>query len=147
MTDSKATLAEPVRDWLTGMDHAVLVTLRADGSPQTSNVIFHFDGARFRVSVTEDRAKTRNLRRDPRGLVHVLGENFWVFASVAVRASLGPVAESAGDGACQDLLDLYERVSGAPHPDPDEFSAAMVAEKRLVLSLEPLSVTGIGLPG
>ncbi len=46
---------------------AVLVTRRADGRLQTSPIVcgLHEDG-RVAISVTEDRAKTKNLRRDPR---------------------------------------------------------------------------------
>ena len=48
--------------------HGVLVTLRSNGRPQLSNVSHTFDpGMRLvRVSVTDTRAKVRNLRRDPR---------------------------------------------------------------------------------
>ena len=54
--------------WLSGRHQAVLVTLRADGSPQSSNVAVVFRGSTGYVSVTETRAKTRNLRRDPRAV-------------------------------------------------------------------------------
>ena len=48
-------------------DRGVLATLRADGRPQLSNIIYvPGDGPTFRISVTDSRAKTRNLRRDPR---------------------------------------------------------------------------------
>ena len=53
-----AALTDAARDWLTGRTRAVLVTIRADGSPQSSNVLAAFDGTSFRVSVTADRAKT-----------------------------------------------------------------------------------------
>lgn len=36
----------------------------------------------------------------------------------------------------------YEGARGEPHPDPREFYAAMVAERRLLLTLHPLSATG-----
>ena len=49
----------------------VLVTLRRDGRPQTSNVVYAVRGSQVLVSVTEDRAKTRNLRRAPRADLHV----------------------------------------------------------------------------
>jgi PPOX class probable F420-dependent enzyme len=46
----------------------VLATIKGDGRPQMSNVTYHFDPRELtiEVSVTEPRAKTRNLRRDPR---------------------------------------------------------------------------------
>lgn len=45
----------------------VLVTIKRDGRPQLSNVMhaYYPDERVIRVSLTDDRAKTRNLRRDP----------------------------------------------------------------------------------
>ena len=132
-------------EWLATRRTAVLVTVRADGSPQTSNVVFAYDGVVARVSVTADRAKTRNLQRDPRGVLHVLGEEFGAYASVSVAAALGPVSTSPGDVAGVELLALYEAVAGAQHPDPQDFYQAMVDERRLVLTLTPTSAVAWGL--
>ncbi len=133
--------------WLHERHQAVLVTLRADGTPQTSNVAFDLDAGVLRVSVTSDRAKTRNLQRDPRAVLHVLGETFWEYASLTVRAEVGPVSTERGDQAGQVLLDLYQRITGDQHPDPQEFYEAMVSEQRCVLALHPLSVVGQGFDG
>ena len=124
-------------DWIADHHQAVLVTLRKDGSPQTSNIAYDWYDGRARVSVTADRAKTANLRRDPRGVLHVLGDTFWQYASVPVTAELGQVTTTAGDAVGVELLEMYERISGSKHPDPPEFFDAMVAERRLVLSLRP----------
>ena len=137
-------LTDAVRAWLTGRTRVVLVTTRADGSPQSSNVLAAFDGSGFGVSVTADRAKTRNLARDPRAIVHVLGDDFWTYASVSCVATLGEVTATPGDEAGRDLLDVYEAITGEQHPEPDEFFAAMVTERRLVLHLDPRSVVGSG---
>jgi PPOX class probable F420-dependent enzyme len=137
-------LTDAARTWLTGRTRVVLVTTRADGAPQSSNVLAWFDGSVFRVSVTADRAKTRNLARDPRAVAHVLGDDFWTYASVSCVAGLGEVTVVPGDDAGRDLLEVYEAITGKRHPDPDEFFGAMVAERRLVLTLEPRSVAGSG---
>lgn len=135
-----------VSTWLTGRHSAVLVTLRGNGAPQTSNVVFAYDGTVARVSVTADRAKTRNLRRDPRAVLHVLGDDFGTYASVSVDTALGPVSTEPGDAAGVDLLALYQAVAGAEHPDPQDFFAAMVSEERLVVTLTPRSSVAWGLP-
>jgi len=139
-----AALTASAREWLTRHHQAVLITLRADGSAQSSNVLTAFDGEVFRVSVTAGRAKTRNLTRDPRAVVHVLGDNFWAYASVSCSAHLGPVSTQAGDQAAQDLLRLFNDISGAPHPNPQEFFDVQVAEQRLLLSLSAESISGAG---
>ena len=107
-----ASLTSASREWLTRHHQAVLITLRSDGSPQSSNVLTAFDGDVFRVSVTAGRAKTRNLARDPRAVVHVLGGDFWAYASVVCSAGLGTVSTEAGDQAGQDLLRLFNDISG-----------------------------------
>lgn len=134
-----------VAGFLARRTQAVLVTLRADGSPQTSNVLYDGTGGVARVSVTAGRAKTHNLRRDPRAVLHVLGETFWEYAAVRVTAELGAVTTTPGDAAGQELLALYERLSGSAHPDPQEFLTAMVAEQRLVLRLVPVDAVAQGV--
>jgi PPOX class probable F420-dependent enzyme len=139
-----ADFTEAAREWLTGRTRVVLITIRGDGSPQSSNVLAAFDGTSYRVSVTADRAKTRNLARDPRAVVHVVGDDFWSFASVSCRATLGDVTTTPGDEAGRALLETYEAITRKPHTDPDEFFAAMVGERRLVLTLTPTGVVGSG---
>lgn len=46
--------------------NAIVATLRRDGSPQLTPVWFEWDGQVFRFSITKDRAKYPNLRRDGR---------------------------------------------------------------------------------
>ena len=60
-----ASLTAGAREWLTQHHQAVLITLRGDGSAQSSNVLTAFDGDVFRVSVTAGRAKTRTSPATP----------------------------------------------------------------------------------
>ena len=113
----------------------VLVTLRRDGRPQTSNVVYALDGRQVRVSLTEGRAKTRNLRRDPRGALHVSTPDGSAWAAVEGDAHLSPVTTTPGDDTGRALADLYVAISGSEHPDWDEFHRAMVEERRLLLTL------------
>jgi PPOX class probable F420-dependent enzyme len=118
-------------------DHhwGVLVTLKAsDGRPQLSNVAYALIDGEIRVSLTDSRAKTANLRRDPRVTLHVTSDDFWTYVVAEGTASLWPVAKEPDDRTCQRLLETYEAVSGQPHDDPDEFRAAMVDEGRLELA-------------
>jgi PPOX class probable F420-dependent enzyme len=132
-------------EWLADRHQAVLITLRADGSPQSSNVGFAVLDGVAKVSVTADRAKTNNLRRDPRGVLHVLGDHHWQYASVRVTAELTEVSAAPGDDVGRELLELYEAASGGPHPDNREFFEAMVTERRLVLRLHPESAATFGV--
>lgn len=113
----------------------VLVTLRQDGRPQTSNVVYALNGRQVRVSVTDGRAKTRNLRRDPRAALHVSSPDGSAWAAVEGDAALSPVTTSPGDEIGRALGDLYLAIAGSEHPDRDEFHRAMVEERRLLLTL------------
>ncbi|MFD7921663.1 PPOX class F420-dependent oxidoreductase [Streptomyces sp. NPDC059740] len=114
---------------------STLVTLKSDGRPQLSNVLHAFDpvGRTVRVSVTEDRAKTRNLRRDPRVSLHVSTPDGWGYAVFEGVAELSPVAADPQDATVEALVRLYRDLQGE-HSDWDEYRAAMVADRRVLLS-------------
>jgi PPOX class probable F420-dependent enzyme len=57
---------------LDGKNYAVLATLNADGSPQTSAMWIGRDGDDLLFSTVEGRVKHRNMLRDPRVSVTVL---------------------------------------------------------------------------
>jgi PPOX class probable F420-dependent enzyme len=120
----------------------VLATLKRDGRPQLSNIAYTTgeDGL-IRVSLTEGRAKTANARRDPRASLHVTSEDFWAWVVIDGTAELSQPTTTPGDEVGRELADLYRQVAGE-HPDWDEFFAAMVAERRLVLRLTPTHAYG-----
>jgi len=111
---------------------AVLVTRRRDGRLQTSPVVCATDGGQVVVSVTQDRAKTRNVRRDPRVTLCGLPDGFfgrWV--------QLDGSAEVVDLPEAMDGLErLYRSVQGE-HPDWDEFRAAMARDRRCLLRITP----------
>jgi PPOX class probable F420-dependent enzyme len=122
----------------------VLATIRRDGRPQLSNVSHHYDTetGKILVSITDGRAKTRNLRRDPRSSFHVSSEDGWSYAVAECAAELSAVAKDPYDKTVEELIDLYRKVNGE-HPDWDEYRAAMVADERLVLRLRVERVVGM----
>jgi len=122
---------------------AVLITLKSDGRPQSSNVIqWTDDTGVVRVSVTDTRAKVRNLRRDPRVSIHVTAENFWSYVVLEGDAELSPVATRPDDATVDELVDYYRSLNGE-HPDWDDYRAGMVADQRLVLRLRPKRAYGM----
>ncbi len=122
----------------------VLATLRKDGRPQLSNVSYAWFPADqlIKVSVTDDRAKVKNIRRDPRVSFHVTSDDFWSYVVVDGVAELSPVASEPGDDTVEELVALYRTIQGE-HPDWDDYRAAMVRDKRLVLRIMPQHGYGI----
>ena len=120
-------------------NHAgVLATIKRDGRPQLSNLFYAYDPADglIRISVTTDRAKTRNLQADPRVTLHVASKDFWTWVAVEGTAELSPVATEPGDATVEELITYYRGVSGE-HGNWDEYRAAMVADRRLVVRFRP----------
>lgn len=142
MADEKTERA--LTDLIAGRWLGVLATIKRDGRPQLSNVVYSFDREHglIRVSVTDGRAKTANLRRDPRASFHVSSDDGWAYAVAEARAELTPVAQRPDDPTVEELVGLYRAVQGE-HPDWDDFRAAMVAEGRLVLRLHVERVYGM----
>jgi PPOX class probable F420-dependent enzyme len=121
----------------------VLATLKRDGRPQLSNVGYAYDtdAGLVRISVTDDRAKTRNLRADPRVSLHVTSKDFWTWVVVEGTAELTPVAADPRDATVEELVTYYRGVSGE-HSDWDDYRAAMVRDRRLVVRFTPLHAYG-----
>lgn len=57
---------DKINTFLNGKHNAILATIKQDGSPQLTPVIYRWDGEQFWVSTTKDRAKYINIQRDPR---------------------------------------------------------------------------------
>jgi PPOX class probable F420-dependent enzyme len=123
---------------LSDVRRGVLVTIKRDGRPQLSNVSHHYDPAArtIRVSVTDDRVKTRNVRRDPRSSYHVTSADFWTWTVADGTAELSPVAVAPDDNTVDELVELYRAIRGDEHPDWAEFRTTMVRDRRLVLRLQ-----------
>jgi PPOX class probable F420-dependent enzyme len=108
----------------------------ADGSPQITQVWVDTDGEHILVNTSENRQKTRNVRRDPRVAVNVVDpNNAWRLASVR-----GKVVDVTTDGA-DDLIDrLAQKYLGQekyPFRRPDEV--------RVTLKIAPEKVNEVGL--
>lgn len=127
--------------FLTDHQQAVVVTMLEGEVPHATSVLTHFDGATFRVSITDGRVKTANLRRRPLAVVHLSSDDFWRWVAAECDADLSPVSAEPGDAVGRELLEVYEALTG-PHPHPEEFLQAMVEDRRLVLRLTPRRVYG-----
>lgn len=119
--DARAFLAENHR--------AVLHTARTDGSPQLSPVLHALDqDGRVCISTRETAMKVKNLRRQPRAVLCGLSDGFfgqWVQIE-------GPAEVVSLPEAMEELERIYRAIAGE-HPDWEEFRAAMISERRVVV--------------
>lgn len=135
---------DALRDLIAASKLATLATIRRDGRPQLSNVSYAFDRERdlIRVSVTDGRAKTANLRRDSRATILVNAKDGWSYAAADVTATVLPVAAAPDDDSVEELVSIY-RAIGGEHSDWDDYRRAMVADRRLPLHLHVDRVYGL----
>ncbi len=124
---------EQMLEFVRPRHHFVLLTYRRDGTVQSSPVTGGVDAeGRLVVSSYPDRAKTANLRRDPRAGVLVLSDDFG-----------GAWLQVDGDGEVLDmpaaldgLVEYFRSISGE-HPDWDEYREAMRRQDKVLLRITP----------
>ena len=130
-------------DFIRDKRNGILIALKSDGRPQSSNIAYAVgDAGVIRISVTDGRAKTANLRRDPRASLHVNRDDFWAYAVIEADVTMLPVAQSPDDATVDALVEYYRTVVGE-HDNWDEYRQAMVDDGRLLLELRPTHAYGM----
>ncbi len=120
-------------DFVRPRHQMVLTSFRSDGSLQSSPVTGGVDEAgRIVIASYPQRAKSANLRRDPRASVTVLSDDF-----------NGPYVQVDGDAevidppdAVEPLVDYFRAVTGE-HSDWDEYRRAMVDQGKCLIRVTP----------
>ncbi|HXZ82371.1 MAG TPA: PPOX class F420-dependent oxidoreductase [Acidimicrobiales bacterium] len=110
---------------------AVFATTRSDGRVQLSPVTAGVDGNRHVVlSSRETAMKTLNVQRTPYASLCVFTDRFfgdWVQVEGDVEVVHLPEA-------MEGLVDYYRGISGE-HPDWDDYRAAMLRDRRVLLKM------------
>jgi len=123
--------------------HSVLVTVRGNGRPQMSNILHHVDDAGLiRVSITADRAKYKNLVREPWAALHITQPDFWAYAVLEGDVELTPIATRTDDPTVDELVEYYKAAVGE-HENWDEYRASMVTDRRVIVRFRPNRAYGM----
>ena len=110
---------DKINAFLNGKHNAILATIKKDGSPQLTPMIYRWDGEQFWISTTKDRAKYTNITRDPRislciddaattttviatGKARITEENLWADTLKIVERYRGPEQAAAYVKSMQD---------------------------------------------
>ncbi|MFI6661904.1 PPOX class F420-dependent oxidoreductase [Streptomyces sp. NPDC050523] len=121
-------------DFVRPRHRAILLTRRADGSPQASPLTCGVDDSgRIVVSTYPERAKTRNAKRDERVSLVVLSDEWngpWVQIDGTAEVIDSP--ESV-----EPLVEYFRNISGE-HPDWDEYREAMVKQGKSIIRVTPV---------
>lgn len=126
----------------------VLLTQRADGSPQASPVTGGVDDSgRIVITSYPERAKTRNARLRPTASVLVLSDE-WNGAWVQVDGTVEVLDASEPDNAeALDAFEEYYRNIAGEHPDWAEYREAMVEQDKSLLRITPTRWSPIATGG
>jgi len=122
-------------DFLRSNHWSVLVARKPNGDPQTSPVNHGVDAqGRVVISSREPAYKVRNIRRDPRVSLCAFTNRFYgEWVTIDGTAEIISLPE-----AMEPLVDLFRQIQGE-HPDWDDYRAAMVRDKRLIIAITPTS--------
>jgi PPOX class probable F420-dependent enzyme len=111
--------------------HAVLATIKKDGTPQQSPVTVGVDDAdRVIISTRQTAYKVKHIRRESRVWLCAFPDGFfgpWV--------QLDGTAEVVELPAAMDGLVSYYREISGEHPDWDDYRAAMERDQRVLLRI------------
>jgi PPOX class probable F420-dependent enzyme len=130
-------------EFVRGARQTVLTTIRENGLPQLSNVLYSVgDDDVIRISITQSRAKYRNLLRRPWAALHVTRPDFFAYVVLECDVALAPVAARPDDDTVEQLVALYRALEGE-HDDWDAYRAAMVADGRTVVQCTPARAYGM----
>jgi PPOX class probable F420-dependent enzyme len=114
----------------------VLITRRADGTPQGSPVTGGVDDSgRIVVSTYPQRAKTRNARQRPEVSVIVLSDD-WDDAWVQVDGRCEVLDAGAGPHALDAFVEYFRNIAGE-HSDWEEYRQAMLDQGKSLLRITP----------
>jgi PPOX class probable F420-dependent enzyme len=123
---------------------SVLATIGPNGKPHLSNVFHHvFDDGGFRISITADRVKYRNLAREPWAALHVTSDDFFAYVVLEADVELTSIVTAIADPTVPEHIAHYRAVVGE-HENWDAYRAGLVAERRLLVRLRPTRAYGMG---
>jgi PPOX class probable F420-dependent enzyme len=120
-------------DFIRPRHKMVLTTFRADASLQSSPVTGGIDGqGRVVIASYPQRAKSVNIRRNPRASVVVLSDEF-----NGAYVQLDGDAEVIDGPEAVELLVDYYRVIAGEHPDWQDYRRAMLDQGKCLIRVTP----------
>lgn len=139
-------LSENDRRFLEVNQSAAMITVGPEGTPKVARVGVALVDGKLWSSGTEDRVRTKRLRRDPRCTLFVY-EAGWSWLALETT-----VTTLAGSDAPRQSLRLFRVMQRRPtgplswfggELDEEEFLQAMVEEKRLIYEFDVRHAYGL----
>ena len=135
-------LPDKIKEFATQTHRGVLTTFRRNGAAQMSIISCGSmrDGIAF--TVTEDRVKLKNLRRDPRCTLLVSQESWRPFVVLEGQAQIISADNTGADELRLALREAYRAAAGEDHSHWEEYDRAMRDDRRSVIIVVPDHIYG-----
>ena len=135
-------LTDAQRDFLSQHHNGALTTFRRNGAAQMSVVTCGIYGDGVAFTTTADRAKLRNLRRNPRCTILVGSGDWRNFVVLEGDARLVGTETVGADEYRETLRSVYRAAAGREHPNWPEYDQAMRDDRRYAVIITPAHVYG-----
>ena len=135
-------IPENIKQFASETHRGVLTTFRRNGAAQMSIISCGPMREGICFTVTEDRVKLKNLRRDPRCSLMVSRESWWGFVVLEGRAQIISADNTGPEELRLALREAYTAASGEDHPDWAEYDKAMRDDRRSVIIVVPDHIYG-----
>src|ERR1700727_3512508 len=119
---------DKLEEFLAEPRNVVIAGIRRDGTPHLSPNWFYWDGEKFYVSTTRNRAKYHIFRRDPRAELVVDDATGYRYVHVAATAEIREDVT-----ANLSLFRAIRAKHGRAPPSDEELAAGLSADGRLLL--------------
>ncbi len=135
-------LSEKVRAFASQNNHGVITTFRKNRAAQMSIISCGPFGDGVAFTTTRDRAKLRNLIRNPKCSLMVSQPDWWGYVVLEGHAELLSPGKTPPEELRMALRDVYRVAGGGEHPNWEEYDQAMRDEQRSVVVVVPDKVYG-----
>ena len=138
-------LTDKQRDFLTHSHMAVCTTFRRNGAAQLSIVTSGLYGGGAAFTTTADRAKHRNLARDPRCSLLVSHADWRPFLVLEGNATVLSQDDTPAEELRVAFREVFRAAAGKEHPTTpnwDEYDRVMVEDRRVIVIVTPEHVYG-----
>ena len=130
------------KDFLEANHNAVCTTFRRNGAAQLSIVTSGLYGGGAAFTTTSDRAKHRNLARDPRCSLLVSHADWRPFLVLEGNATVLSQDNTSAEDLRVAFREVFRAAAGKEHPNWDEYDRVMVEDRRVIVIVTPEHVYG-----
>jgi PPOX class probable F420-dependent enzyme len=136
---------DALSDLLTSQSFGTLATIKRDGHPHLTTMIYAWDASArvVRFFTTADRVKVRHVRHNPQAALHVPGPDVWSFAVAEGEAEVSEITREPGDSIGQEIWAMLPKQMLPA--DRDAFFFSLVEEQRVVIRLNVARLYGAAL--